>query len=140
MSRPATRFAENEIAPYEDGPEPNRRPPVRTVTPLRPRRSTRDLTWVGLAMLGLVLGGVAVLWFLSLNRSSPPTRLTVPRVVGLSEAAAVKRLTTEGFDVRAVEPRRGTAVRVVVSQRPSASAELARGATVLIRIGAPGRA
>jgi hypothetical protein len=138
MSTPAPRYAEEDPEPGTHGwPEPAPRRPQRLApggpSPRR-RRSSRDLTWLGLAALGVVLAVVAGIWYLSLDRTAAPTELTVPSVLGLPEATAVQRLTTDGFNVRAVERPGDAKAGRVFQQRPAASSPLARGATVTIGV------
>ena len=138
MPTPAPRYAEEETLAEEHGwpePRPRRRPagPAPAAAP-RPRRSPRDHAWVWLAILGLALGAAAAIWYLSLNRTAPPATLTVPRVLGRPEAAAVRQLTREGFNVRAVERPGNAEPGHVFAQRPAPFATLARGATVTIRV------
>ncbi len=64
-----------------------------------------------------------------------PPLVSVPRVLGLSEAAARAQLVTRGFVVRVVRtvvPGAGSAK--VVSQNPGGGARAARGATVSITV------
>ncbi len=139
MSTPAPRYAEDDPEGGTHGwPEPpprrQQQHPVPAGPPPRRRRSSRDFAWLGPAVLGLVLAVAAGIWYLSLDRTAPPADLTVPSVVGLPETTAVQRLTTKGFNVRAVErPGEAKAGRVF-QQRPSANSQLARGATVTIRV------
>jgi hypothetical protein len=136
MSTPAPRYADDDSSREDDGwPEPRRGDsPIQPAPRPRRRRLPGDLVWVVLAVAGLALGVVAVVWFLSLNRSSPPAQLTVPRVVGMKEAAAVRRLTTEGFNVRAIEGPGDAKPGHVFQQRPEPLKTLDRGATVTIRV------
>jgi hypothetical protein len=92
-----------------------------------------DRAWLVLALLGLALAAAATTWFVRL-RPTPPAVLGVPRVVGLSEARAVRALTTEGFRVQAVEASSSSVRPVVNSQRPRGAARLRRGSTVTIHV------
>jgi hypothetical protein len=92
-----------------------------------------DRAWLVLAVLGLALAAAAAIWYVRL-RPAPPSTLSVPRVVGLSEARAVSALTNEGFRVRAVEESSRSGRQVVTSQRPLAQTRLHRGATVTIHV------
>jgi eukaryotic-like serine/threonine-protein kinase len=137
MSTPASHYAEDESSRENDAwPEPRRGSPIRPAPQPRRRRQPADFVWAVLAAMGLALGAVAVVWYLSLNRSSPPAQLTVPRVVGMKEAAAVRRLTTEGFNVRAIERPADAKPGHVFQQRPEPLTTLDRGATVTIRVAA----
>ena len=137
MPRSAVNYVEDETLEQGGWPEPRSRPrPVRAPAPARRRsRSRSDLVWVALALLGLAAAAAAAIWYLSLNRAQPAAQLTVPRVVGMREAAAVKLLTTDGFPVRAIERAGNAPAGVVFSQRPAPRATLARGTTVTIRVG-----
>jgi len=132
MSTPAPRLAEDRY-PVDAG-WPYSRGPSVTVVPPPAGVAARDLTWAALALLGVVLGAVALIWFLSLNPSAAPAKAAVPSVVGMPEAAAVRRLTSDGFEVRAIEPRSGAARGAVVAQRPTPASRLRRGAIVTIRV------
>jgi hypothetical protein len=136
MSPAEPRFDEEETAGHGHGwPQPQgTRQPARWSPPPRRRGSSRDVTTLALAGLGLALAAACAGWYLSLNRSSPPSRLAVPRVVGQREHAAVARLTTLGFGVRAVEEPGTAPAGIVFSQRPRARTILARGATVTIDV------
>lgn len=136
MSTPAPRHVDDDRPGEEHGwPQAHpRQAPIRSAPPPRRGRSPRDFTWLALAALGLALGAAAVVWYLSLNRSSPPSRLTVPPVVGMREGAAVKRLTTEGFNVRAIERPGDAKAGRVFAQRPAPLSTLARGATVTLSV------
>jgi hypothetical protein len=103
------------------------------------RRRLLDRASLVLAVLGLALAAAAAIWYLRL-RPAPPATLSVPRVVGLREARAVRALTSEGFRVRAVEESSTSGRQVVTSQRPLAETRLQRGATVTIHASRqPGR-
>jgi hypothetical protein len=95
--------------------------------------SPLDRAWLVLAVLGVALAAAAAIWFVRLT-PAPPATLSVPRVVGLSEARAVSALTTGGFRVRAVEEASTSGWQVVTSQRPLARTRLQRGATVTIHV------
>jgi beta-lactam-binding protein with PASTA domain len=86
-----------------------------------------------LALLGVAAAAVAGVWYLRLG-SGVAARLSVPRVLGLTEQEAVHQLTTEGFAVRAVEQPAEASAGVVVAQRPSVNVRLARGAVVTINV------
>lgn len=137
MSFPAPRYAEEETRPDDHGwPQPR---PTRSPPPPSSRRR-RDRGWLLLAGLGLLLGLAAVGWYLSLGRSRAPATLTVPRVVGLDEGTAVRRLTSLGFDVQAIERPGAAKPGHVFAQRPQPRTKLASGATVTIRVAHGGRA
>lgn len=101
--------------------------------PVAPASRLLASAWPVLAVLGLALAAAAAIWYIRL-RPAPPARLTVPRVVGLSESRAVRALTTEGFRVRAVEESSSSGRGIVRSQRPLAETRPARGATVTIHV------
>jgi beta-lactam-binding protein with PASTA domain len=99
----------------------------------RRRRSFLDVAWIALAMLGLAVAAVAAAWYIRLGRGGP-TELSVPRVVGLSERAAVHELTTEGFTVRAIEQPADASAGLVFAQRPAVHSRLSRGDVVTISV------
>jgi beta-lactam-binding protein with PASTA domain len=100
----------------------------------RRRRSALDVTWIVLALLGLAVAAIAAAWYIRLG-GGVASELSVPRVVGLSERAAVHELTTEGFTVRAIEQPADVSAGVVFAQRPAVHARLARGEVVTISVG-----
>ena len=104
--------------------------PEELAMPVAARPRLVDRAWLVLALLGLALAAAATTWFVRL-RPAPPA---VPRVVGLSEARAVRALTTEGFRVQAVEASSSSVRPVVTSQRPRGAARLRRGSTVTIHV------
>jgi hypothetical protein len=110
--------------------------PEELAMPVAARPRLVDKAWLVLALLGLALAAAATTWFVRL-RPAPPAVLGVPRVVGLSEARAVRALTTEGFRVQAVEASSSSVRPVVTSQRPRGAARLRRGSTVTIHVAGP---
>lgn len=104
---------------------------VEEDTPLPPRRP-RLWPWL-LALLLLVLGGIAAAWFLTRDDDEDPGPTTtaelveVPLLVGLREEPARDRLDEAGLvgdiERRPAERPRG----VVVEQEPQAGEELERG-------------
>lgn len=129
MPEPVSQYVETE---EESGwPLPAARPvSIARVPPAR-RRTALDAIAVLLAALGFAAAAGAAVWYLHLGRDGT---LTVPRVVGLRERAAVRELTDEGFAVRAVErPARGRR-GFVVAQHPAVATRLPHGATVTIQV------
>jgi PASTA domain len=119
--------------PADDGGWPAPRPSVRAAPPPR-GRARRELGALWLALLGLALAVGAGVWYLSLDRTAAPAHATMPRVVGLREQAAVRRLTQDGFDVRALEQSGPGRAGTVFAQQPAATVTLPSGATVTIRV------
>ena len=136
VTRPASWYEEIELE--DEAPEvlPEELP---SAVP-SPRQARRlDRAALALALLGLALAAAAAIWYVRLRPAAAHV-LTVPRVVGLTEARAVRTLTSDGFRVRAVEETSGSGRRVVTSQRPRAATRLRRGAIVTIRVvGRPAR-
>jgi PASTA domain len=97
------------------------------------RRSFLDVAWISLGVLGVVAALVASAWYVRI-RGATPGALSVPHVIGLSEKAAVRELTTAGFAVRAIEQPSAASPGIVFAQRPDAHARLARGELVTIRV------
>lgn len=107
--------------------------PVRR--PVRAQARRRGVpAWVVLGLLGAALAIAAGVWYARLDRSGPPQKPAVPRVIGMQENAAVNRLREAGFSVRAVL-RSGNAKRGrVFAQLPAPQTALRRGATVTIDV------
>jgi beta-lactam-binding protein with PASTA domain len=109
------RVVEEEVAePYEAEP-----PPDRHIWP-----------WL-LLLLALVLGGLALLWYLS--RDDEETK-PVPAVVRLTEQDAVVLLNEEGFDARVQRLPSDSPRGIVFAQDPGAGRELEEGRVVAISV------
>jgi beta-lactam-binding protein with PASTA domain len=119
--------------PRPPGPPPG--PPGAAVPPPPgpPPRFLIDDVWPWLIALLVVVVGGLLLWLLVFHngKSNKPV---VPAVVGMQQDAAIKRLTDDGYDVKAfVEPAsrpRG----VVVSQEPGGGSQLPKGSQVTLHI------
>src|SRR5918992_2328553 len=111
------RVVEEEVAePYERVPPP---PPDRHIWP-----------WL-LLLLALVLGGLALLWYLSQDDEDAKR---VPAVVRLTEADAVELLNEEGFDARVRRLPSDAPRGIVFAQEPGAGRELEEGRVVTISV------
>jgi serine/threonine-protein kinase len=109
------RVVEEEVAePYEPAP-----PPDRHIWP-----------WL-LLLLALVLGGLALLWYLSQDDEEAKP---VPAVVRLTEADAVELLNEEGFDARVRRLPNQAPRGIVFAQEPGAGRELEEGRVVMISV------
>ncbi|MDX6466560.1 MAG: eukaryotic-like serine/threonine-protein kinase [Gaiellaceae bacterium] len=113
-------------------PGPLAGPPVPP-PPGPPPRFLVDDVWPWLvALLVVVVGGLLVWLFVFHNGKN--AKPVVPAVVGLQQQVAIKRLTDDGYGVKAfVEPAsrpRG----IVVSQTPGGGSQLDKGATVTLHI------
>ena len=84
--------------------------------------------------LALVLVAVAALlvWLFAIRGNSD--RATVPRVVGLSQPVAIKKLQDAGFNVTAVRQAGKPPAGRVFSQKPGAGSQLKKKQTVLIAV------
>jgi beta-lactam-binding protein with PASTA domain len=116
----------------EEGAPPPRGRYVREEVVEQPPPRRRPLIWPWLLLLlGLVLGGLALGYFLTRDDDESPPR--VPDVVGLNERMAVDRLDQRGYtaDVRRqLNPNRPAGR--VFDQEPDADAELERGEDVVV--------
>jgi beta-lactam-binding protein with PASTA domain len=109
------RVVEEEVAgPYEPAP-----PPDRHLWP-----------WL-LLLLALVLGGLALLWYLSQDDEETKP---VPAVVRLAERDAVELLNEEGFDARVLRRPSESPRGIVFAQDPGAGRELEEGRVVTISV------
>ena len=137
VPRPAPSYVETDDDQGNYGwplPDARLRPATRGPAPRAARRrSLLDVAWIALGVLGVAAAAVSAVWYLRLGGSTP-AEVAVPRVIGLSEQAAVRQLTTEGFAVRAIEQPAEASAGVVFAQRPSVEAHLARGALVTISV------
>jgi eukaryotic-like serine/threonine-protein kinase len=85
---------------------------VETVPPPRPRPF-----WPWLLLLAVVLGALAVSWYLA-NRGDTVDAHKVPDVVGLKRDAAEQRLTSDGFESEVKPVPSKQAPGTVIAQRP----------------------
>jgi beta-lactam-binding protein with PASTA domain len=86
-----------------------------------------------LALLLLVLAGLAALWYFT--REDEPDRVPVPGVVRLREGDAVQRLRDEGLRVQIERRRSDEATQgVVFAQRPGAGRDVEEDSTVTILV------
>jgi serine/threonine-protein kinase len=85
--------------------------------------------WLGALVVVVVVG--LLVWFLFFRTSD---RTTVPRVVGLSQAAAVKRLNDKGFDATVVRRPAKRPRGIVVSQSPGSGTQLKKGQNVVVNV------
>ena len=104
-------------------PPPGEPPPDRNLWP-----------WLALLLL-VVLGGLAALYFLSRDDDAEPRETvvvttgqrsaTVPRVIGLTQSAAVRRLRLAGLSSRVVRGASTAPRGIVFAQRPRPGATVA---------------
>ena len=104
-------------------PPPNGRPP----------RALADDVWPWLALLG-VLAVVGLLVWLFVLRGHHHKSHVVPAVVGLQQQAAIKRLTGDGYSVKAIVGPGKQPRGVVGSQIPGGGSRLPKGSTVTLHV------
>ena len=111
------------VPPPDAAPEPPPGPPPGWLAVENP--------WPWLALV-LVAVAALLVWLFAIRGSSD--RATVPRVVGLSQPVAIKKLQDAGFNVTAVrKPAKSPAGRVF-AQRPGAGTQLKKKQSVLIDV------
>jgi eukaryotic-like serine/threonine-protein kinase len=111
------------VAPPGAAPQPPPGPPPGWLAVENP--------WPWL-LLVLVAVAALLVWLFAIRNHDDKT--TVPRVVGLSQSAAIKRLNNSGFDVTAVRrPGKPPAGRVF-AQKPGAGSRLKKKQTVVIDV------
>jgi serine/threonine-protein kinase len=103
--------------------------PVPAVPPERVRAWHDELGWALVALLVLVVAGLAIWWFAFHERES---KRAVPAVAGTPVAAAVNTLQDHGFKVRIVNRPHGERPGIVFRIDPSAGTQLAKGSTVQV--------
>ena len=109
--------------------EPERVPPPAPGPP--PGWLRAENPWPWLLLLLVVVAGILIWLFLVRGHSN---RHVVPRVVGLSQPAAVARLNKDGFGSKAVlQPSRRPRGQVF-AQKPGAGSQLKKGQTVEIDV------
>jgi beta-lactam-binding protein with PASTA domain len=95
---------------------------------------TRSPLAAALALLGIAAAAAAAVWYASIRHRTQSPETTLPRVIGMSQRAAVRELTHDGFRVRVVEPKGLGSGGVVVGETPLAETLVARGTTVTLRV------
>lgn len=115
-------------------------PPVveEEYAPPPPPRGPILWPWLLLLLL-LVAGGLAAAYFLTRDddeKQATATVATVPRVVGLKQNAAVRRLNERGLTPQIVTRRSTFSAGTVFAQDPAAGAEVARRSPVTISVSA----
>jgi beta-lactam-binding protein with PASTA domain len=125
------------------------------VPPVEPDRSIGVGMLVALALIALAIAVAAVAWLLTHRTTSSPTattvvsstaqapgspgaaagqRIAVPKLVGLSEQAAITQLNSAGLTPKLVRRTTGPVDDLVVAQRPALSQKVARGSEVMILV------
>jgi beta-lactam-binding protein with PASTA domain len=117
-----TEYREPGLPPPEPaGPPPPEEPP--------PWLGREIWPWLGALVVVVVVG--LLVWLLFFRTSD---RTTVPRVVGLGQAAAVKRLNDKGFDAIVVRRPAQRPAGIVVSQSPGSGTQLKKGQNVVVNV------
>jgi eukaryotic-like serine/threonine-protein kinase len=107
--------------------------------PVRPRRPPRIWPWL-IAVLVVVLAGLGAAYALTRDDDSSESA-TVPNVVGLREAEAVRRIRAADLRPNTLHYRTGRAVGRVFLQRPRPGSEVEPDSTVMLGVSrGPGEA
>jgi beta-lactam-binding protein with PASTA domain len=132
-----------EAPPPPPGPTAVAPPDVPPPDPYGPEPSPERHVWPWLLALGiLVLGGLAALiLFTTRDHHKKHTTTvvatpTVPTVVSLPKAVAVKRVTGAGFNAQVRFTPSSTKKGSVVAQAPEGGARLSQGGTVALTVSA----
>jgi eukaryotic-like serine/threonine-protein kinase len=101
--------------------------------PEEPPSWWRENLWVWLLiLLVLVVGGIALLWFL--QRDEGGDRAVVPAVVGMTEADAVREITDAGLEPVANPGESNRPEGIVFAQAPGGGSQLKEGEPVVISV------
>jgi eukaryotic-like serine/threonine-protein kinase len=118
---------ENDTQAFEPvgpgGPPPPNGPPPRALA---------DDVWPWLALLGILAVAGLLVW-LFVFRGHHKSQV-VPAVVGLQQQAAIKRLTGDGYDVKAIVGPAKQPRGMVGSQTPGGGSRLPKGSTVTLHV------
>jgi len=95
---------------------------------------TRSPLAAAFALLGVAAAAAAGVWYATLKPRTPSAELTLPRVIGVPQRAAVRELTRDGLRVRVVEPKGLGGGGVVIGETPLPETTVARGSTVTLRV------
>ena len=123
----------------------SRRPPTTAATRTTeervdavPPRSPRPFwPWL-LLLLALVLGALALSWYLA-NRGDTVDAHKVPDVVGLKRDVAEDRLKDEGFEVEVKQVESRQSAGTVIAQRPDPGTTYGEGGIVVITVAGSAR-
>jgi eukaryotic-like serine/threonine-protein kinase len=119
---------ENDTQAFEPvgpgGPPPSAGPPPRALL---------DDVWPWLALLGILAVAGLLVW-LFVFRGHHHKRHVVPSVVGLQQQAAIRRLTGDGYNVKAIVGAARKPRGIVASQIPGGGSQLPKGATVTLHV------
>jgi serine/threonine-protein kinase len=111
-------------------PPPDAAPPPPLQGPPRGWLAVEN-PWPWLLLVLLPVAALLIWLFLIRGHSD---RTTVPRVVGLTQPAAIKKLNDAGFDVTAVRRPGKAPAGVVFAQKPGAGSQLKKKQTVTIDV------
>jgi serine/threonine-protein kinase len=103
---------------------------VRRARPAPP--PPRRAVWPWLLLLAIVLGGIALVWYLTLDHGDGAR--PVPAVERLREADAVRLLAGQGFDPIVRRRPDDAPEGVVFAQDPAAGVEVDAGSSVELRV------
>ena len=121
--------AETVVQPTRPGGRPPEPPPPEEPPP---EEGERELwPWL-LGLLVLVIAGILLAYFLT--RGGGHSTKPVPNVVGETQTAATTRLRDAGFQVTPRNTHSTQPTGVVVTQKPAADSELAKGGAVTIAV------
>lgn len=111
--------------------------PVGPAGPPRPAgpppRALLDDVWPWLALLGLLAVAALLVW-LFVFRGNQHNGHVVPGVVGLQQQAAIKKLTADGYSVKAIVGPSRQPRGLVASQVPGGGSRLTQGSTVTLHV------
>jgi eukaryotic-like serine/threonine-protein kinase len=121
-------------------PPPPSAPPTEPLPPEEPPAERHLWPWL-VALAIVVLAGLALLIVLatrdnSTKRVTVPATGTVPSVITLPKAVAVRRITRAGLDAQVRFTASSKPKGIVVAQEPEGGARLAHGGVVAIAVSA----
>lgn len=108
-------------------------PPAGPPPGAPPPRALLDDMWPWLALLGILAVAALLVW-LFVFRGHHHAQQTVPSVVGLQQGAAIRRLTGDGYSVKAIVGPARRPRGVVASQIPGGGSRLPKGSTVTLHV------
>src|SRR5919197_6334634 len=110
-------------------------PPVGEEEAAPPPPPPRPLIWPWLlVLLLLVSGGLVALWFVTRDNDHNKGTVTVPRVIGEQQAAAVDRLNRAGLKSRILSGTSTAAAGTGFAEDPPAGATVTRGSTITLSV------
>jgi serine/threonine-protein kinase len=98
-----------------------------------PPRALLNDVWPWLALLGILAVAGLLVWLFAFRGHHHKSQV-VPSVVGLGQQAAIRKLTGDGYSVKAIVGPAKAPRGVVAAQTPGGGSQLPKGSTVRLQV------